>query len=192
MGQIVKSIQHYNLAEPRWQVYQHLHHGKIDAALLQWLLDGSSLTQRMIQACSGRFAVEVLSQQWERPMLNEAIALNIRPHHHALVRQVRLLCNGKPWVFARTVIPASTLKGAVRRLAYLGNKPLGAVLFADPSMRRDAIEIAALSPRTHHYAQALQGQRVKPKQIWGRRSVFYLSGKPLLVSEFFLPGMMEK
>lgn len=122
-------------------------------------------------------------------MLNEAKALHIRRHHYALVRQVRLLCDGKPWVFARTVIPASTLKGAVRRLAYLGDKPLGAVLFADPSMQRDAIEIASLSARTCHYADALQGQRSRPKQIWGRRSVFYISNKPLLVSEFFLPGI---
>ena len=192
MEKSLKPIQEYNPIEPRWQVYQRLHHAGIDPSLLEWLLDGSSLTQRIIQCCNGNFEVEVISQQWQRPLLNEAMTLKIRPHHYALIRQVRLLCNGKPWVFARTVIPAITLRGAVRRLAYLGNKPLGAVLFADPSMRRDAIEIARLSTRTHHYADALQRQATRAEQIWGRRSVFYLSNKPLLVSEFFLPGIEKR
>jgi chorismate-pyruvate lyase len=28
-----------------------------------------------------------------------------------------------------------------------------------------------------------------PEAIWGRRSVFYLAHKPLLVNEIFLPGI---
>jgi chorismate-pyruvate lyase len=33
--------------------------------------------------------------------------------------------------------------------------------------------------------------RDKPETIWGRRSLFRLGGKPLLVCEFFLPDIAE-
>jgi chorismate-pyruvate lyase len=36
------------------------------------------------------------------------------------------------------------------------------------------------------FAAAVRGLRHHPAGIWGRRSVFRLGGKPLLVSEFFL------
>lgn len=122
-------------------------------------------------------------------MLNEARTLGQRPEAYALVREVYLMCDDKPWVFARTVIPAGTLKGGRRRLANLGKRPLGAVLFADRSMRRSPVEIACLSPGQPLFARAVAPLCVTPEAIWGRRSVFRLSGQPLLVSEIFLPGI---
>ena len=125
-------------------------------------------------------------------MLSEARALGRQPHEIALVRQVRLLCNERPWVFARTVIPLSSLQGGLHRLARLGTKPLGAVLFADPSLQRQPLEITRITPRhrLYHMATATGGAEVTDP-LWGRRSVFRLRGKPLLVSEFFLPSLLH-
>ena len=39
----------------------------------------------------------------------------------AIVREVELLCGETPWVFARTLIPATSLRGPARRLAMLGD-----------------------------------------------------------------------
>jgi chorismate--pyruvate lyase len=83
----------------------------------------------------------------------------------------------------------STLSGPQRHLANLGNKPLGAVLFADPHMQRDRIEVARLQAPHYFYLNAVQGLASVPDFIWGRRSVFYLNRKPLLVNEIFLPDM---
>lgn len=175
--------------EPHW----HSHHAGerhgAPAELLQWLLDRASLTARLRAACCGRFRVEVRGQGWGRPLLNEARVLGLRPEAYAFVREVHLLCDERPWVFARTIIPAATLKGGRRRLANLGKRPLGAVLFADRSLRRSPVEIARLQSGQPLFACACAPLAAEPAIIWGRRSVFRLSGQPLLVSEIFLPGI---
>jgi chorismate--pyruvate lyase len=172
-----------------WQSLARLARAPVPARYLPWLRDSGSLTQRVIGACSGEFCVQVLSQAWERPRPDEARALGMRTHAHALVRQVQLLCGNVPWVYARTIIPRATLTGAERRLARLKSRSLGAVLFSDPSMRRGRIEIAQLRPGDSLYDLATRELTSPPAEIWGRRTVFQLGGKPLLVSEFFLPGI---
>ena len=152
-----------------------------------WLFDQTSLTRRVQQACAGNFSVRVERQGWGRPRLDECRALGLRLGRRALIREVHLLCDERPWVFARTVIPVSTLSGEQRHLAQLGNRPLGAVLFADPHMVRGPVEVASIRNGHPLYIAAVQGLKRKPEQIWGRRSVFRLGGKPLLVSEYFLP-----
>jgi len=122
-------------------------------------------------------------------MLNEAQALGVLPHERCFVREVRLLCDEEPVVYARTVIPVRTLTGSRRRLSRLGKKPLGAVLFADPSMVRSGIEVAKLSPGQPLFVRATANLSPQPNQIWGRRSAFFLKHRPLLVSEIFLPAI---
>ncbi len=152
-----------------------------------WLFDPTSLTARLLMACEGRFSVQVLSQRWANPLRNESRRLGLGLRQTALIREVFLYCDQTPWVFARTVIPRSTLTGKLKYLAKLGSRPLGAVLFSDPHMRRDQFEVADIQPGEYLYTQATQHCQTKPTQIWGRRSAFYLSQKPLLVNEIFLP-----
>lgn len=124
-------------------------------------------------------------------MLSEARTLARPLQELALVRQVWLLCAGHPWVFARTVIPLPSLRGGLRRLALLGSRPLGTVLFADPRMERRPLEVARLTPRHRLYHMATAPGAANIPAIWGRRSVFRLQDKPLLVSEFFLPSLLS-
>ncbi|WP_455217876.1 chorismate--pyruvate lyase family protein [Kaarinaea lacus] len=173
--------------EPRWQPHLPFSPCGASERLLDWLLDPTSLTQRLKQTCSGQFRVVPVSQTRRRPQLNEAIALGVNPHEVCFIREVHLLCDEQPWVFARTIIPIRTLSGPQRRLSRLGKKPLGAVLFADPSMQRSHIEIARICPGQGIFDTATAPLAIKPAEIWGRRSAFFLGGKPLLVSEIFLP-----
>ncbi|MBA1333384.1 chorismate--pyruvate lyase, partial [Candidatus Endoriftia persephone str. Guaymas] len=111
----------------------------------------------------------------------------------ALVREVELLCDEVPWVFARTLIPASTLRGAARRLTLLGDKPLGAVLFSDSRIKRGRTQVARLQPRHRLFSAASVDLQPVPDELWGRRTLFHVSGRPLLVNEIFLPRIpMEK
>lgn len=173
--------------EPVWRPMRQIHHTMLDRDLATWLFDSSSLTERLISACSGSFSVQVLNQGWAHAMLNEAKTLNMRMTRRALVREVHLLCDEQPWVFARTIIPPHTMRGKRRRLAKLGQKPLGAVLFADKSMQRSEMEIACIKPGQQLYALATHHLEAADQPIWGRRSVFYLNRHPLMVSEIFLP-----
>jgi len=171
---------------PAWAPYPRWLRSRIPPELRPWLLDSGSLTDRVKQACAGCFGVRVLHQGWQRPRLDEARALGIPVARAAWVREVQLLCDGRPWVFARTVMPVTTLSGPQRRLAHLGNRPLGAFLFADPSMSRGVVELAPLNRKRAMYARAVANLTSQPEEIWGRRSVFRVGGKPLLVTEVFL------
>lgn len=157
----------------------------IPCSVMRWLEDGGSLTQRLIQLCGDEFQVKLLSECRQRPRLDESQALGMDEAGQARVRQVLLCAGDTPLVYARTVIPLTTMQGPARRLAYMGNRPLGAVLFASRGMRRGPLEI------TRQRAERLNS--ILPKsEVWGRRSLFYLAGRPLLVGEFFLPSLFER
>lgn len=178
-------------AAPAWARHRRRLRTRVPDGLLSWLLDAGSLTDRLRNACNGHFQVRVLSERWQRPRCDESLSLGARFSTVAWVRQVQLLCDGKPWVFARTVIPATTLTGPQRRLAHLGNRPLGAFLFADPGMRRGPVEIAPLRAGDSMFSEAVHGLDHRPEEVWGRRSVFRIDGKPLLVTEVFLPPWLS-
>ena len=161
---------------------------RLPADVISWLFDVSSLTKRLQQRCPHSFQVELLSQSVRKPTLNESYALSIPYGKSALIREVILHCGDQAVVYARTVIPLSTLTGAQLSYANLGNRPLGAMLFSDRTMRRGEVEVATLKPNDALYANT----RCKNETIWGRRSVFCVGGKPLLVSEFFLPALFKK
>ena len=176
-----------NSRETRWEIHLPFSPCGATNEQLGWLLDSSSLTRRLQQACKGQLQVVPVNQQWKMPQLNEAQALGIRPRESCFIREVHLWCDNQPWVYARTVIPVSTLTGNRRRLSRLGKKSLGAVLFADPGMQRSHIEIARLGAGQALFEAAVVPLAERPEEIWGRRSVFLLDKKPLLVSEIFLP-----
>jgi chorismate--pyruvate lyase len=170
----------------RWYRRHQLFNRSLHPALSSWLFDVSSLTARIIELCGKNFSVRVLSQNWQAMTAEEASAMALQHVHAALVREVLLCCNDKPLVYARTVIPVTTLQGAQRLYANMGNRPLGAMLFADRTMRREAVQVGML-PAAHEANQ----YAVSDDRIWGRRSVFRVGGKPLLVSEYFLPELLQ-
>jgi chorismate--pyruvate lyase len=178
-------------AEPLWHPAHRLSRAGIPEKYLPWLLDTASLTERIVNRCGGDFRVRLLNQKRMRPLRNEAAALGMRAGTHAIVRQVQLICGGTPWVYARTIIPPKTFARKPHRFTTLGARSLGAMLFADPSMKRSEVEITCLTPSDQLYHFATCELRDKPEAIWGRRSLFQLGGKPLLVCEFFLPDIAE-
>jgi chorismate--pyruvate lyase len=178
-------------AEPRWAPVRYHSEPLPSDKFLFWLLDSESLTARLRARCRGKLTVEVLSEAWQRPLRSERVALGMRDHEFGMVRQVRLLCSGTPWVYARTVIPGKTLRGRNRRLTRLGSKPLGEMLFTDKTMRRSEVEIGRLAPEHVLYGAALATDAPASESVWGRRSVFFINNKPLLVNEIFLPALVS-
>ena len=106
----------------------------------------------------------------------------------ALIREVILFGRDEPWVFARSILPLASLTGSLRHLRKQNNRPLGAFLFSQPQLQRSAIAVARIS-RDHAYVPL---DLAANQPLWGRRSVFYLQRKPLLVSEVFLPAFIDQ
>ncbi len=91
--------------------------------IADWLLDSGSLTQRLRRVSAGRFRVCVLHEGWARPDHDEARILGVRLDAWAWTREVQLLGDDQPWVFARTLIPARPQCSATADTA--GNPPAG-------------------------------------------------------------------
>ncbi|MEJ1353780.1 MAG: chorismate lyase [Candidatus Sedimenticola sp. (ex Thyasira tokunagai)] len=176
--------------EAPWAEWPHLRYTGVSGTVQSWLRDTGSLTARLKVASRGNFRVRLLNQGWERPLYSESRLLGMRAREIAVVREVELLCDGVPWVFARTLIPASSLTGAARQLTRLGERPLGEVLFTHRQMQRGVTEMARLTPRHRLFAEASGRLERRVESVWGRRTLFYLAGKPLLVNEIFLPDSL--
>lgn len=168
--------------EPRWSTASHR---LAPPALRPWLGLRGSLTAALKQLSRGRFHVDVLRQYWGRPLPGESRALGIDPRALCLIREVVLFGNHQPWVFARSILPESALRGSLRRLRGLDNRPLGEILFADARIQRSAIEAAHITPQ-RSTLPTLRALTAEP--LWGRRSVFALDRRRLLVAELFLPA----
>ncbi|HSC66847.1 MAG TPA: chorismate lyase [Cellvibrio sp.] len=156
--------------------------------LQDWLLDSGSLTARLIAKSDGQFRVRVLRQFIGVPRLDERQILGMQRSTLALVREVILYGEDQPWVFARSLLPLASLTGSLRHLRKQNNRPLGAFLFSQPQLTRSPIALARIS-RDHTY---VPGELMGAEPLWGRRSVFYLEQKPLLVSEVFLPAFVAR
>ncbi len=168
---------------PIWRPECEFRSGELPRDLCPWLLAEGSLTQHLIRASGGAFAVELLAQRFARPTLSEARLLRIDPQARALVREVILRGNGAAWVYGRSVLPQQCLQGDLRRLRKLRSSSLGALLFRYPNLKRTPFELARIDA-SRHLPAALRCEA----NLWGRRSRFELGGRTLIVSETFLPA----
>ena len=146
-----------------------------EPALQSWLLDPGSLTLRLKEHSAGRFRVVVLQEGWVRrqvPALLQCFTPSVASER-MWSRRVLLQCGDTPWVAAHSLIPVSSMEGELKRLRHLNNRPLGEFLFRNPLLQRRQLELTQAG------------------DVWGRRSLFHLYGKPLLVAEFFLPALLR-
>ena len=154
-----------------------------------WLTGRGSLTARIRARCKD-FEVRVLQQRLGLPLPDERRLIGVRWHASALVREVLLCADGVPVVFAHSVVLPQHLRGAWHLVAGLGTRPLGAVLFADQSVRRGPLRVKLLDPRDRRWQRAVAASGIVPSgALWARRSVFKRAGRPILVTEVFLPTL---
>ena len=158
------------------------------AKLLPWLRDTGSLTQRIRQRC-GLFSVRNVRNGLARINHDESALLKSAPI--AWSREVFLCADGLPVVFAHSSCAANHLRGAWQAIQDLGNQPLGALLFTHPLISRQPIHYKPLQPRHPLYRRAVAVLPNPPERLWARRSLFYLHNAPLLVTEVFLPEILQ-
>lgn len=137
-----------------------------------WLNLPGSLTQAL-KARSAHFNVEVV----EQTHLYLSSPLEGFEHQGELQRffsrKVLLKDGHTPWVAAHTLVPESSLQNGLNQLTKLANKPLGELLFASQGVIKDRLQVC----------ETANG--------WGRRARFLLQQQPLMVSEYFLPELIN-
>jgi len=156
-----------------------------DAAARAWLSEPGLLTERLRACCRGRPGLLLVAES-EAPLAPADAALLAASGNSAFVREVELTCDGRPWVFAQTLVPQATL-ARHGWLANLGRAALGERLAAVPGLERGPLEFARLAPGDRLYQRALRDRRDAPAALWARRSWFAIGGDRLLVQEVFLP-----
>lgn len=171
---------------PHWQAADRLRRARLSRDDRHWLLAADSLTDHLRAHCPGRFRVRPLRQYWRPARADEAATLGIARGSRVRVREVALYCGSLPMVLARTVLPVTSLRGRQRRLLGAGRRPLGAMLFADRSMRREGFALCRTRLAQAGLPVVLAGDR----PVHARRAVFRLGRGPVLVAEYFLPTLL--
>ncbi|EHF2243153.1 chorismate lyase [Salmonella enterica subsp. enterica serovar Newport] len=136
---------------------------------LDWLLLEDSMTKRFEQQ-GKRVSVTLIREAFVGQSEVEEASSLLPSESRYWLREILLCADGEPWLAGRTVVPESTLCGPEQVLQHLGKTPLGRYLFTSSTLTRDFIEIG------------------RDATLWGRRSRLRLSGKPLLLTELFLPA----
>ena len=155
-----------------------------------WLTDRGSLTARIASRCPG-VHVRVLFQGLRRPHRDERFLFAQNGRTRVATREVLLCCGDTPVVFAHTVVDPKHLSGTWRDIKGIGNRPLGAALFADPMVKRYPLRQRKIG--WHHELHRRLSVFVPgmPMSLWARRSLFRLHDSPILVTEVFLPAILR-
>lgn len=159
-------------------------------AYQDWLIEAGSLTAKL-KARYADFKVEPVKLAYVKAGLDECSGLSLKPQAHALVRDVLLYGNGRPVVFAHSVLPVSSLRGDWHGLGRLGNQPLGEALFANPKVQRTPLMFKKLHQQHALYQKAAPYLTALPAYYWARRSIFTLNCANILVTEVFLPTIAD-
>ena len=153
------------------------------AVLNDWLLNTGSLTERLKSRCRD-FRVQLVSEKLTAIHPDEG-ALLLLADPRAVVREVCLLADGMPWVFARTLVSEELFYLAEKGLSTLGTKPLGSIIFNDPQFVRQGFELSKIQSQDN-WLERQQIESAHP--IWARRSIFSYYQQRMMVTEVFLPS----
>lgn len=146
-------------------------------AVVSALLDSDSLTEQLVARAGSSFQVQRLEEEWcVLPELSLRREFGpIQESHRFWSRKVLLSGLGQPWVLAHTIMPEHSCCSELQQVLQLGDQPLGRYLFTKPELIRANLQFTAAE-----------------NGMWGRRSVFYLFSKPIMVAEFFTPHYVQQ
>lgn len=166
--------------EADWYCSSKIEFANID----NWLLHTGSLTERLKQNCQS-FEVIVLGQ--EQLPINQSEKKLLLDYTPFVIREVLLVCDNQPWVFARSLLPKNMLDEQTE-LTNLGNKPLGSIIFNNPEIARAPFEVAEFNQDSSIQALSRKLNQPEKKSLWGRRSLLSYQSHQLMVAEIFLPS----
>lgn len=175
--------------EPTWFCNRLKSRLTIPNNAASWLYEAGSITQRLRDYYGPYVKVQVLNNQWQRPFISESQLFKVPSSRYMLTREVLLSVDDIPLVLARTLMPLATIRSAHRNLSHLGTRPLGEVIFSYPKLERLELQISQVHVR--QWCKTICQQAQINHALWGRRTIYAIHRHPLLVSEFFLPDLLN-
>lgn len=155
-----------------------------------WLIDAQSLTLRL-QSRYQDFNVTPILIAYAKANQDEIARLQITNHEPVLIRNVFLNGHQNPVVFAHSVIPKKVLRGGWLGLKHLGAKPLGASLFANPKVTRTSFTFKKIGKNHPLFNEIKAYYSTTTTELWARRSVFNYQRANIMVTEVFLPNILN-
>ncbi len=143
---------------------------RLTSAIESELLQHGSLTARVKALAGQSFQLQVREQCW-RELEADSLRAQFGPvaHGHKFwSRKIAMGIEDSDWILAHTLLPAHGAEGPLAAVFSLNNKPLGEYLFQQPNLLRANFQLC----------RSASGH-------WGRRSLFFLHDKPIMVAEFF-------
>ena len=141
----------------------------LDDEIKSWLLEEGPITKKI--KSNHIFDLNLLNDSIgkinssERSFLNNVVG-------EVKIREVILLADKKPLVFARSHIPKITIEKGLKKLGELGTKPLGDILFEKKLFIKNKTVFSTFSNENKDY--------------WGRKTLYFINNLPLSVMEVFL------
>ncbi|HYD60666.1 MAG TPA: chorismate lyase [Noviherbaspirillum sp.] len=181
-------MRRHSVGHAHW----HWHVNGVNATreMRGWLTDTMSLTMKLIER-SENFRIRRLRQQRGMCLTDESDAVELPRRIYVQEREVLLQCDGRPVVFAHTIVPLSATTSDWPFFGTLGERSLGSTLFGDPRVLRGKMQYARL--RAQHplveRACAALGVTGFDAPIFARRCLYRRRNGVLLVTELFLPAI---
>ena len=137
--------------------------------ITSWLLEKGPITKRIKK--TGSFQLNLIQDKLSKISIDDKKFINTKSEK-IKKREVILLCNDLPIVFAQTIIPTETIENGFSELGNLGTKPLGDILFEKDIFVRNSIVFASFTKDSNTY--------------WGRKAKYSVKGYRFSVMEIFL------
>ena len=152
-----------------WNTYEAIEHELTNTEIKSWLLEQGPITKRIKSIAE--FRLELIQDELSDATDDEILFLKIASEE-IRIREVILYGNENPIVFARTIIPNTTIEKGLKELGKIGNKPLGDILFEKDIFSKEDIVFASFKD--------------KESLFWGRKIKYTVKDQPFSVMEVFL------
>jgi len=152
-----------------WNTYEAIEHELTNAEIKSWLLEQGPITKRIKSIAE--FRLELIQDELSDATDDEILFLKI-DSEEIRIREVILYGNENPIVFARTIIPNTTIEKGLKELGKIGNKPLGDILFEKDIFSKEDIVFATFKD--------------EESLFWGRKIKYTVKDQPFSVMEVFL------
>lgn len=152
-----------------WNTYEAIEHKLTNAEIKSWLLEQGPITKRIKSIAE--FRLELIQDELSDATDDEILFLKI-DSEEIRIREVILYGNENPMVFARTIIPNTTIEKGLKELGKIGNKPLGDILFEKDIFFKEDIVFATFKD--------------EESLFWGRKIKYTVKDQPFSVMEVFL------
>jgi chorismate--pyruvate lyase len=155
-----------------------------------WMMRTGALTQGL--RLLGSVQLRVVAEYSIALNHDEAHCLNLHRGTLGWVREVAMSLNDQDCIVARSVTSLVGASGVWQGIRRLKARPLADLLYEDRTIRRSSFEVLSVRAPAALFKLAQQHtNRHLNQSLCARRSVFWRTQVPLLVSECFLPDFWK-